>query len=303
MKMDFDCIVIGGGPGGIVSSIYLRRFRRRVALVNTGDLRALWIPKTHNLIGYDKGITGQALMKRLRRQINQLGVERFRAQGEARRVAGGFAVRCGDETIRAPKIIFATGIRDVLPEIESLKRLRCSPLLGLCPICDAYEHCGDSFAVLARDAAGIRKALFMQPFARKLRIILSMKTLIPPQLRRQIRAANAELLRGTLVDLKKNHRQGGVTLLFSDRASVRVDVLYCELGSVVNDAAFVSLRGLHRNRDGRLLTDREQRLSIPGAFAVGDCTHALAQLSVAAAQGAVAATQVHNELRKLRLGK
>jgi thioredoxin reductase (NADPH) len=67
---DFDCIVIGGGPGGLVSSLYLGRFRRSVLLINTGRPRAAWIPRTHNLMGFPSGITGSQLLNKLNRQVS-----------------------------------------------------------------------------------------------------------------------------------------------------------------------------------------------------------------------------------------
>ncbi|MBC7692591.1 MAG: FAD-binding protein [Methylotenera sp.] len=56
---DFDCAVIGGGPGGLVSALSLKRFRRKVILLNSGKPRAAWIPKAHNLMGFPGGISGK----------------------------------------------------------------------------------------------------------------------------------------------------------------------------------------------------------------------------------------------------
>ncbi|MBI3542811.1 MAG: NAD(P)/FAD-dependent oxidoreductase, partial [Deltaproteobacteria bacterium] len=47
---------------------------------------------------------------------------------------------------------------------------------------------------------------------------------------------------------------------------------------------------------GFLVTTTEQRTSVGGLFAVGDCVNLLGQISVAAGQAAVAATTIHNDL-------
>lgn len=35
-----DCLVIGGGPGGLTAATYLARFRRKLVLVDAGQSRA-----------------------------------------------------------------------------------------------------------------------------------------------------------------------------------------------------------------------------------------------------------------------
>jgi thioredoxin reductase (NADPH) len=63
---DFDCLIIGGGPAGLTAAIYLARYRRRIALFDSGESRAAWIPESHNYPGFAKGISGKALQAILR---------------------------------------------------------------------------------------------------------------------------------------------------------------------------------------------------------------------------------------------
>jgi len=69
-----DCIVIGGGPAGLTAAIYLARYRRQVAVIDSGESRARLIPKTHNYPGFADGITGQRLLELLRAQAENYGV-------------------------------------------------------------------------------------------------------------------------------------------------------------------------------------------------------------------------------------
>src|SRR5215213_9834998 len=94
---DFECVIIGGGPGGLVSALYLKRFQRSVALVQAGKSRAAWIPRTHNLIGYDRGISGSLLLARLRRQLSKLGLDEFQTEGKVYPINGHFKIDLGDQ--------------------------------------------------------------------------------------------------------------------------------------------------------------------------------------------------------------
>lgn len=69
-KLIYDCIVIGGGPGGLVSAIYLKRFRRQVRIVARDESRVKYVPVIRNLIGYADGISGRKLLHRLYKQAH-----------------------------------------------------------------------------------------------------------------------------------------------------------------------------------------------------------------------------------------
>src|SRR3954449_10356965 len=64
-----DCIIVGGGPGGLTAAIYLARFRRRFVLVDAGQSRASWIPRSHNHPGFPDGVGGSELLQRMRDQL------------------------------------------------------------------------------------------------------------------------------------------------------------------------------------------------------------------------------------------
>ena len=69
-----DCLIIGGGPAGLTAALYLARYRRRFLIIDAGDSRAAQIPQSHNHPGF-AGISGPALLEKLRPQAGRYGVE------------------------------------------------------------------------------------------------------------------------------------------------------------------------------------------------------------------------------------
>lgn len=46
--VDFDCLVIGAGPAGLTTAVYLSRFHRHLLVADGGPSRAGLIPLSHN---------------------------------------------------------------------------------------------------------------------------------------------------------------------------------------------------------------------------------------------------------------
>src|SRR3954451_4739112 len=69
-----DCLVIGGGPAGLLAAVYLGRYRRHVRVIDAGESRASQIPESHNYPGFF-GIGGTELLVRLRAQAEQYGAQ------------------------------------------------------------------------------------------------------------------------------------------------------------------------------------------------------------------------------------
>ena len=294
----YDCAIIGGGPGGLISALYLRRFRRKVILVNAGKPRAAWGKKVRNLIGYDRGISGIALLKRIEKQLQDVGgLDRIQGEAEIFRVKDRFEVAVSNsKTITAKKVIIATGITDVHPQVSNLKKLRDLGLLKYCSICDGFEIRNKPVAVLVKDTFGIEKALFIGNWTKKIKIIAPFGFKPTVSQAKKIREIGARIVLCRQLVLAPFKVNQGIVVQVDKRAPFIASVAYVELGCEVNDSAFSKLRGLRRAKNGFIVATTEQRTSIPGLFAVGDCVNLLGQISVASGQAAVAATTIHNDL-------
>ncbi|HEX4922907.1 MAG TPA: NAD(P)/FAD-dependent oxidoreductase [Bdellovibrionales bacterium] len=299
MVFDFDCAIIGGGPGGLVAGIYLRRFQRRTILINGGIPRAAWIPKTHNLLGYERGISGPRLLERLQRQFRKLGPETLSAHARLRPLErGGFELETGGGSLRARKVILATGIEDHQPNLDNVADLRLRGLLRYCPICDAYEYRGKKITVFARDEHGFKSTMFLSAYTSRLRVVIEPGCELSRSWAGKLERAGVDVKRGRLAAVEPARMHKASWIHLEGQRPFISEVNYIMLGATVNDSAFAHLTGLRRTAEGYLLADRDQKLSKRDLFGVGDCVSHLAQISVAAGHAATAATKIHNELRE-----
>ncbi|MGI8725693.1 MAG: NAD(P)/FAD-dependent oxidoreductase [Methyloceanibacter sp.] len=296
----WDAIVIGGGPAGLTAAIYLGRFRRKVLVIDSGESRVWRIPKTHNHPGFPGGIEGPELLERIRAQAKDYGAE-FR-KGEvtdlAREEDGGFRVSFDGETLHASFVLLATGVVDNDPELPGVERAIDRGLLRICPICDAYEVIDKKIGIIGGGSKAAAEALFLRTYSDDVTLIHNRdEASLTPEDRRNLQEAKIELIESSIgrVDIENN----AIEAFDLGGTEHRFDTVYSALGSTSQSKLARDL-GATANAEGCLNVTDHQETSVDGLYAAGDLVRGLNQISVAQGEGAIAATDIHNRLRKGR---
>ncbi len=291
--MDFDCLIIGGGPAGLTAATYLGRFRRKVLVIDGGDSRAQQIPESHNYPGFAEGISGPDLLRELRRQAERYGAEMVKGTAsDLARGGDGFAVTVGQRTITAPRVLLATGLKDKAPDMPGLRQAVEQTSVRYCPVCDAYEATDKNVAVYGSIKDTEAKAAFMRTYTSRV-TLLPTDTTIDTEARDRLAAIGVTLAASAPTDLRPV--DGGIAVHLQSGEPLRFDVLYPVLGCDVRSDLVTAL-GADCNNVGCVVVDDKQRTTVENIFAAGDVVSDLHQLSVAAGHAAIAATAIHASL-------
>lgn len=293
-----DCLIIGGGPAGLTASIYLARFLRKVLVIDGGESRAAWIPKSHNHPGFPEGIGGRALLARLREQAQLYGVsiQHTEVENLVHSENGGFGATVDGAHLAARFALLATGVVDIEPPLSGVQDAMRSGLLRQCPICDGYEARGKSIVVIGGGRGGAGEALFLRGYSENITVVsASMPLAMDEAMRARVTEAGIKLLSPALVAFQPEG--DGARLFFSDGRTLSCDILYSALG-IAPRADLATKLIIAMSNDRRILTDAHQRTSIDTCYAAGDVVTGLNQLGVAMAQGEIAAVDIHNRLRE-----
>jgi thioredoxin reductase (NADPH) len=291
-----DCLIIGGGPAGLTAAIYLARFNREVAVIDSGNSRARLIPKTHNYPGFADGISGPGLLERLREQADTYGVGLIGQKIESLHSTDDqFTASWAGGQLAGKRVIMATGLVDKSPPIPRLDEAIASGLVRYCPICDGFEGSGQRIAVLGHAAGAVGKALFLRTYSKSV-TLLTLDQSAPEQ------TACAELDRAGIARAPANaasidHGRGGVTVTLANGECMQFDMLYPVLGCNVRSELATAL-GAAQNDVGCLIVDQHQQTTVSGVYAIGDVVSDLHQIAVATGHAAVAATHVHHALER-----
>lgn len=288
-----DCIVVGGGPAGLLAAIYLKRFLRDVLIVDAGESRTRYITATRNCPGFPGGISGSELVARLREQAVALEVDTEQDRVLRLVHAGeGFRVEARSRSWPARTVIAASGVRDRLPAWPGIEDAILAGVVRLCAVCDGYEAEDRRIAVYGTADECVPHARFMRTYSSRVTAIHPRGT--PPSAAdRALAAAMGITLLGAAEGECSLGDGFGVTL--PGEPQRRFDLVYIAMGAN-SQTAWLDGLGVLMQPNGDIQVDAHGESSVTGVYAIGDAVNALNQISVAFGHAAIAASAVHNRL-------
>src|SRR5262249_14756126 len=115
-------VVVGGGAAGLSAALMLARSRRPVVVIDAGAPRNAPAAAVHGLLARE-GTPPTELLERGRAEGRSYGA--YVVTGEVSTVASdddGFEIALADgRTVRARRVLVATGLVDELPDIPGLR--------------------------------------------------------------------------------------------------------------------------------------------------------------------------------------
>jgi thioredoxin reductase len=265
--MDFDCIVVGGGPAGLSAALLLGRARRRAVVLDSNHPRNHAARAMHGVLGHD-GLDPRELRARGIREIARYGIElRETEPAEARLVEGGVEI----DGITARTAILATGLLDDTLDIEGFDAIY-GVSAHTCPYCDGWEHQDCRIAVLADGDE-------VEHYARLLGQWSSDVVAVPPE---QVARLHSDDGRLTAIER-------------TDGTHLERDALFFHVGSRPRTALARKL-GCALDDQGYIATDGDRRTTVDRVFAAGNCADPIVNVTMAMADGARAGIAVNLRL-------
>lgn len=293
--MEYDTIIIGGGPGGYTAALYAARAGLRVLLLEklaAGGQMA----QTHtidNYPGFAEGIDGFTLGQQMKQQAERFGAESRNTTVKVVDLqADPKVVETGAGIFYGRTVIFATGAEPRELGIPQEKAL-VGRGIAYCAACDGMFYRGKTVVVVGGGNSAAGEALLLSKIAKKVILVHRRDTLKATKIYHEPlkNADNMEFRwNSTVEELLQQEKLTGIrlrNLKTGEQTQIPCDGVFISIGRT--PATELVQGQLTLDDNGYIVADESTKTHLPGVYAVGDVrTKQLRQIVTAVADGAVA---------------
>jgi len=305
--MDYDVLIIGGGPAGLTAAIYAGRGNLRVGILEKGNPggQIAQTEEVENYPGFPEVISGPELSERMVKQAEKFGAKILYDEVTGLERKGlGFSVKGYEKSYTAHSIIIATGAnpkRLGVPGEDTFYGRGVST----CATCDGFFYRNKRVVVVGGGDAAIEEGTFLTKFASSVTVIHRRDTLRANKVAQDRAFANPKMrfIWDTAVTevLGDNGLVTGVkleNLKTGEKSTFETDGVFIYIGHEPNTGFLSGVVEL--GSTGYVAVRDEIYTNVPGIFAAGDVSDEIyRQLSTSVGAGTKAAMRAEKYLVEL----
>jgi thioredoxin reductase len=297
-------VVIGGGSAGLNGALMLARSRRSVVVIDSGSPRNAPAQAVHGFIVLD-GTPPPEILRRGREQVRQYGGRVVHGEvvsaEPATPAADGdlrFTVTLADgRSITARRILVATGLTDVLPQVPGLAEHWGHSVVH-CPYCHGWEVRDQPVGILATGPASIGHALLFRQLTEDL-TYFTHGTDLEEDSRARFAARGIRVVDTPVAEVVDDEDGALAGLRLTDGQVVARRVLAVGPNMQARTRGLEGLRLPVQdlpNMGRTFASGPAGTTEVPGVWVAGNATDPVAQVGTSAASGALAAAEINKTL-------
>jgi thioredoxin reductase len=286
-QQQFDVIIIGGSYSGLAAAMALGRALKQVLIIDRGMPCNRQTPFSHNFLTQD-GVAPGEIAALGKRQVEAYQTVTF-FDGwatEGKKIANGFQVKVSSgETFRARKLIFSTGIRDIMPDIPGF--VDCWGISVLhCPYCHGYEVKNEKTGIFCNGEDAYELARLISNWTKDLTVFTNGTSTLSSDQMDQLERHHIKIVAKEVEKIE--HIRGYLQhISFKDGTTLPLKAIYARSG-FKQHCEVPKLLGCELTEEGYINVDPFQETSVNGVFACGDNTTRMRTVANAVAMGTMA---------------
>lgn len=304
-QLNFDTIILGGGPAGLSAAIYASRGAVSTAIVDLNMLGGQ--PSNYleleNYPGFQV-IGGYDLMEKFEEHADKFGVKKFPMQEIQSVDLKTKTIVTNEYEFKAKTIIIATGAQPMKLGVPGEKEF-VGRGVSYCAVCDGAFYKNKVVAVVGGGNAAVEEAMYLTKFADKVYVIHRRNELRADKIvqERAFKNDKIEFIWDSVVKEIKGDNLVNTAVLENvktkESSNLSVNGVFPYIGMTPN---VENISGqLQQDARGFIVTDETMATSVEGVFAIGDVrTTPLRQVITAAADGAIGAVYAVKYLESLK---
>lgn len=296
MDLDYDVVIIGGGPAALSAALYAARGELRTLMLERRALggQVALTDAIDNYPGFPEGVSGAELTERMVAQARRFGVEirteevtRLELDGEIK------VLVTAKGRYRSAAVILATGADPRHLDVPGEKELRGRGV-SYCGTCDAPFFRGKKVVAVGGGDTALKEALFIAKFASEVVIVHRRQGLRAEKILQSEAQKNEKIsfeLDAVVERIMGENLVEGVEIRnvkTGEKQVIECQGVFVFVGHVPNTAFLCDLFGTECGE--HISTDKDMMTSVRGIFAVGDVRKdSYRQVATAVGEGATAA--------------
>lgn len=291
----FDVIIVGGSYAGLSSAMALGRSMRNVLIIDSGLPCNRQTPYSHNFITQD-GVKPSEIAEKAKLQVlkyntikllNDLAISGQKSEN-------GFKIstQTGKE-FKTKKLVFATGIKDVMPDIKGFSECWGISVIH-CPYCHGYEFRHLKTGIFSNGEKAFHVTSLVNNLSNDIAILTSGKANFSDEQLEKLSNHNIRIIEKEIREIE--HESGHIkNIIFKDGIKMNFNALYSSVPFTQHSPIPVSL-GCELTEQGYIKVDNFQKTTVKGIFACGDNSTMMRSVANAVATGSMAGSMANKEL-------
>jgi len=291
----YDVIIVGGSYSGLAAGMALGRSLREVLIIDSGKPCNRQTPHSHNFITQD-GKTPKEISTLAKAQVEKYTTVTF-FDGIAThgvKAENGFEIQTDSgKTFWSRKVIFATGIRDLLPDIKGLADCWGISVIH-CPYCHGYEVRNKKTGILANREHAFEFAKLILNWTKDLTLYTNGKSQLSTEQAAKLECRNIKIVENEIEKL--DHVNGSIqSVVFKDGTSTGIEALYAAT-TFEQHCAIPKELDCEFTEEGYIKIDSFQKTTVDGVYACGDNVTRMRTVANAVAMGTMAGMMLNKEM-------
>lgn len=291
----FDVIIIGGSYAGLSAALGLGRSLRSVLIIDSGKPCNRQTPHSHNFITHDGAVpdTINRLAKKDLETYETISLYNGLAD-QGVKIKNGFKVTTNSgKTFHAKKLVFATGIKDILPQIKGFKESWGISIIH-CPYCHGYEVRNKKTGILGNGEYGFDFSKLINNWTKDLTVYTDGVSELTPEQTEQLALHKISVVEKEIASF--DHDNGYINhILFRDGTTAKIEALYTRVPFIQHSDIPEKL-GCEIDEMNYITVDGFQKTTISGVYACGDNTTFMRSVANAVSMGTTVAGMLNKEL-------
>lgn len=294
---NFDVIIIGGSYSGLSAAMALGRSLRKVLIIDSGEPCNRFTPHSHNFITQD-GVKPSEITQKAKIDVMKYDTVTFLQDVaiSGKEIKNGFSITTqSNKEFIAKKLIFATGIKDVIPNIKGFSECWGISIVH-CPYCHGYEFRNLKTAIYADANKVMHLVTLVKNLTNDLTLIVQNKSDFNDEEIKKLKKHNIKILDNQITLIE--HRDGKLqNIVFDDNNKISFGVLYAAIPFKQHSLIPEEL-GCKLTEYGHIDVNHFQKTSVEGVFACGDNSGMMRSVANAVYTGNLTGAMVNAELAK-----